>query len=231
MTQPLLKYKVEIPLNTKINYSLADDDLLEENVVLLHEPTSKTHTLFARLSDLFPEIKDFLIESLILETSFSEAQDLPKLYQVARNHINQYLYIIRYVTREDSATLINREALVTEVLDGEEHQYRYHEIFPPQSTDSITRVHFLTRETFEFLLNAPSINFEKYIDIFVDVSNLRDPIARLIGFASLTELINHEVGAGTIVVDDLAKAARNLVAHGFVSGQTTVTSLNDQFNK
>ncbi|GET42269.1 hypothetical protein [Microseira wollei] len=83
------------------------------------------------------------------------------------------------------------------------------------------------------MLNAASGNIEKYIEIYVDVSKLSYPVAKLIGLA-LFELINDDnknMGWGTIQRDALAKAARELVAHGVLrSNKNAVNTLNKHFN-
>jgi hypothetical protein len=230
MSSQTYLYRVEIPLSTKINATVTQDEFLEENILLLHESTNEQHKLLARASDWKPELSDCLINSLILEASFVEKQDVQKLFESFKQRLNQYLYTVRYVAYEDSATLIEREAVVKEYFCNEEQSYKYSQLVLPQSSGHLKQIHFFTKEDFNFILNAASGKLEKYISLYVDASKLTDPVARLIGLASLCELIEQEMGSSAIIVAPLAKSARNLVAHGVVDKPNTLTPLNNHFN-
>ncbi|MFQ4136229.1 hypothetical protein PGN35_007895 [Nodosilinea sp. PGN35] len=222
MASPFWLYRLEIPLSVRISVTVFPEEFVDEDVWLIYE--GDNHKLLGR-------IKGSLMGSLLMEAEFPENQDVKRLFQNWIEILTNYLYSIRYLSYEDSTRLLRRESILTEnaAQTGVEKTYQYRNLVDSSYLrGSPQKIHFFTKDKFAYLQQAASGRLVDYIEQYVDISALKDPIAKLLGFASLVELINHYVEE-KIELPPLFWATRNLVAHGFVSGPDTVNALNAEF--
>jgi hypothetical protein len=222
-------YSVEFPINTKISYDLSDNDILTDNILKLYSEITEGYELLAKVSE-FGDGSTLLIESLILKKSFTERQDVIEIFKAFRQRLQRFLYLIRYISYEDSASLIDKEVTIIEFLNDQTQKYTYRDIFPIKSTGRTSRIKFLTQSECEVIFQSTSIALEKYIARYVDAMKLSDSVARLISLSGLCELINKEVNPSPITIAPEVNSTRHLVAHGVVDTNRTVQSLNSRLN-
>lgn len=223
MASPFWLYRLGVPLSVRINVTAHSEDFTDNEMWLICEQDN--HKLLGR-------VKSGLMESLLIESEFSEKQDIKVLFQNWRGLLTKYLYSIRYLSLEDRASLLYRDSALFEKATntGEESTYQYSDLVNFSYTRGpLQEIHFFTKDKFDYLQRGASGHLVDYVELYVDVSALKDPVAKLLGFASLIELINQQEGE-EIALPEPFKSARNLVAHGFVSGQDTVNALNHEFN-
>lgn len=244
MSQNNYSYQVEIPLNEKIISSIENDEFLKEhdNLILLYKSDEEFHSLYAKVEIFGTAFGDCNICSLILDSIFSEKQDIKTVFKKSQQRLNGYLSIVKLAIpnkisevfkewpyREYSPNFLIIETTIKELFNDKMlDNYPYKSMYLPSP---IISINFFTIDRFNLILEAvKTAKIEEYVELYFDAQNISDPVAYLISLFCICESINKKFGNRTIDVPISAKAVRNLVSHSPASSLDTRTELNKRLN-
>lgn len=223
----------------EIQYILKENEPFQEKIEIFNNLTEdyKVFMVFSGKS------RTITLKCLILEKKYLEPQELKNFYAYAESRMIPVLNRIRF-SESYSPQDVNYHITIKNPETGANIILASCEI---KATSSTKWLGCFNKDKYEHLFKLDNDNISQYIDSYITIKQLSDPVLRLISAYQLYELIGESVtgkpiktnseqthryfedSAGKIIlkIELLAVATRNLVSHGEVNKQETIKALNN----